>query len=748
MPGAFERFFGENENTGGFSDAGTLMDTLYLALDVLLETAGELMQERDLGLRQLWRRHWELAGASDGCRREAGLLQKHIENRLGKSAWEVRLPFAAFSERMRLSGWQKLSLILGGACDRDPGYGTLFAAWSQNPGRCYATKGLVWALAVLAGGDGEAIYQEMLSEQFFFRVCFRKADAVLGEPFWEEPLVLNRRLVCCFNGRQSGLRAEEIIRYHEPAGRRPVCFWEEHCRELERLWQAGRENREQKRTGETAEKQGREGAARPEQKTDAIVLLGRKGSGRKFLVTWLSEQTSQTALFISCDCLRKAQDRTSLYDLLYLELQAEDGFLCVTDWEGDGGEGKKGQEKGDGDDPVTELLWYMKRQGECVILTAAGQILGRVDGQQINYAQIGLEEPGSRQREAMWRYFLGQMQDGLDVPMLAGRYMLNAGEIHQAVLGAVSYRDREGRDVLRAQDVLRALRQCHAHLSAGCAWLLESTVCLNDLVVSQETEELLQALCSRVKYKALVGERWGFYDGVSYGRGICALFYGPPGTGKTMAAQALANELGLDLYRIDLSGMMSKYIGETEKNISRLFERAKGSNALLFFDEADALFSRRTQVNDTHDRNANGQVAHLLQKLEAYEGISILATNLKDHMDDAFSRRISYMIPFPFPDEGKRRALWKKMLPKGAPVEDTLALDWFAAQFELTGSEIRETLFQAAVAAAREGCGMKNVHIAEAVRRCLAKYGRVVTEEELGEMREPFFGKTTDFVDI
>ncbi len=131
------------------------MDTLYLALDVLLETAGELMQERDLGLRQLWRRHWELAGASDGCRREAYLLQKHIlKTAWEKSALEVRLPFAAFSKGMRLSGWQKLSLILGGACDRDPGYGTLFAAWSKTPEGVMPPKGLVWALAVLAGGDG------------------------------------------------------------------------------------------------------------------------------------------------------------------------------------------------------------------------------------------------------------------------------------------------------------------------------------------------------------------------------------------------------------------------------------------------------------------------------------------------------------------------------------------------------------------------------------------------------------------
>ena len=174
------------------------------------------------------------------------------------------------------------------------------------------------------------------------------------------------------------------------------------------------------------------------------------------------------------------------------------------------------------------------------------------------------------------------------------------------------------------------------------------------------TRELLGAFCARIRYGKMAGEEWGCYGCAAGGRGVCALFYGPPGTGKTMAAQAIANELGLELYRVDLGGMMSKYIGETEKNISRLFARAAHGNALLFFDEADALFSGRTKVQDSHDRSANREVSHLLQKLEAYDGVCILATNLRDNLDDAFSRRIRYMIPFPFPDVSMRRALWKK----------------------------------------------------------------------------------------
>jgi SpoVK/Ycf46/Vps4 family AAA+-type ATPase len=199
-----------------------------------------------------------------------------------------------------------------------------------------------------------------------------------------------------------------------------------------------------------------------------------------------------------------------------------------------------------------------------------------------------------------------------------------------------------------------------------------------------------------------------------------------------MAARVLANELGLELYRVDLSRMVSKYIGETQKNISELFDRAKGVNALLFFDEADALFAKRTEVSDSNDRNANSEVAHLLQKLEEYDGISILATNLKDNIDDAFKRRIKYMVYFTFPDSGTRSLLWKRMLPVEAPVEEGLDLEFFAQSFEMSGSEIKDAMLHAAYMAAREQKPIGNAHIMEAVRLSFAKYGKVLKREDFG----------------
>ncbi|MBQ4464330.1 MAG: ATP-binding protein [Eubacterium sp.] len=213
------------------------------------------------------------------------------------------------------------------------------------------------------------------------------------------------------------------------------------------------------------------------------------------------------------------------------------------------------------------------------------------------------------------------------------------------------------------------------------------------------------------------------------------MFYGQPGTGKTMAAQVIANELGLELYRIDLSQMVSKYIGETQKNVTKLFERAKNTNAILFFDEADSLFSKRSEVKDFHDKNANAETAHLLQKLEDYEGITILATNYAQNIDDAFKRRIRFMVNFVFPDAPVRRRLWKTILPDGVPTEETLDLDFFADNFELSGSNIKEILTAAAFLAAADKRGLKNDDIIEAVKLNFEKHGKVLSDADFGYLK-------------
>lgn len=213
------------------------------------------------------------------------------------------------------------------------------------------------------------------------------------------------------------------------------------------------------------------------------------------------------------------------------------------------------------------------------------------------------------------------------------------------------------------------------------------------------------------------------------GSGTAALFTGPSGTGKTMAAGILAGSLGLELYRVDLAGVVSKYIGETEKNLARVFAAAAATDAVLFFDEADALFGKRTEVRDAHDRYANVEVSYLLQRIEQHDGVVVLATNLRKNIDEAFLRRLQFVVEFPLPDRDHRRQIWQRMFPAAAPLDPALDLDLLADRFELSGGSIRNVAVEAAFAAAAGGCPIGVDHVWTALRHEHLKLGRVTPAE-------------------
>ncbi len=254
----------------------------------------------------------------------------------------------------------------------------------------------------------------------------------------------------------------------------------------------------------------------------------------------------------------------------------------------------------------------------------------------------------------------------------------------------------------------------------------------DDIVLPADPLAQLGEMCRRVAQSYRVLGEWGFGGKLSIGKGVNALFAGPSGTGKTMAAAILANELGLDLYKIDLSQVVSKYIGETEKNLDAIFKGAENSNAILFFDEADALFGKRSEVRDSHDRYANIEISYLLQKMEDYEGVAILATNLRQNMDEAFVRRLAFSIDFPFPDEVDRRRIWDGIWPEGISLAEDVDLDLLSRQFKLSGGNIKNVALAAAFLASDDGI-VKMPHLLHATRREFQKLGQVFTEFDPGK---------------
>jgi SpoVK/Ycf46/Vps4 family AAA+-type ATPase len=256
-----------------------------------------------------------------------------------------------------------------------------------------------------------------------------------------------------------------------------------------------------------------------------------------------------------------------------------------------------------------------------------------------------------------------------------------------------------------------------------------------EIILPNDVKEQLKEISSHVTYREIVYSDWGFNRKLSLGKGLNIFFSGTSGTGKTMAAEIIAREVGLDMYKIDLSSLVSKYIGETEKNLNKIFKEAETSNAILFFDEADALFGKRSEIKDSHDRYANIEINYLLQKMEEHEGIVILASNYKNNIDDAFLRRLHFAIEFPFPDETLREKIWENIFPKETPVNNDVDLG-FLANFKITGGNIKNIALAATFLAAGSSRIVKMESIIKATKREFQKMGKLCTPEEFGKYYE------------
>ena len=347
---------------------------------------------------------------------------------------------------------------------------------------------------------------------------------------------------------------------------------------------------------------------------------------------------------------------------------------------------------------------------------------------ELLYISQALESPSPAVSRQLWASQLPgseRLAGDVDCGTLASRFPLGPGQIHRAIAVAAGHAAWRAQDArIDMSDLCAASRALSNPRLGTLARKLEPRCSWSDLVLPPDQLTLLADLCDQVLYRDVVHGAWRFERKLSRGKGLAALFSGPSGTGKTMAAEVIAHQLELDLYQIDLSQVVSKYIGESEKNLHRIFTEAEASNAILFFDEADALFGKRADIKDAHDRYANIEVGYLLQKIEEYQGIAILATNLRHHLDDAFVRRMQVIVEFPFPDETHRLRLWRGMFPREAPVAPDVDFGLLARDVKLAGGNLKNVVMAAAFYAARDGGVVTMPHLLEAARREYQKLGR------------------------
>jgi ATPase family associated with various cellular activities (AAA) len=341
---------------------------------------------------------------------------------------------------------------------------------------------------------------------------------------------------------------------------------------------------------------------------------------------------------------------------------------------------------------------------------------------------VDVAKPSESEQRACWAAALGERANGVP-DALAAQFDLNA-----ATIGEIARRETADPDADvstlrdRLWDATRAFTRPRLDTLAH---RVVPRATWNDIVLPTAETALLHQIADQVRHRTTVYDRWGFARRMTRGLGISVLFAGAPGSGKTMAAEVMANELRLDLFRIDLSAVMSKYIGETEANLRKLFDAAEDGGAILLFDEADALFGKRTEVKDSHDRYANIEINYLLQRMESYGGLAVLATNMKSALDQAFLRRLRFVLDFPFPGAAERKAMWQKAFPADTPTGE-LDFDRLA-RLNVTGGHIAVIALNAAFAAARAGTPVTMPLVLDAARVEFRKLGRPINEADFRE---------------
>ena len=359
---------------------------------------------------------------------------------------------------------------------------------------------------------------------------------------------------------------------------------------------------------------------------------------------------------------------------------------------------------------------------------------------ELHFFSVVFPLPGYEMRCAVWQREIesaGIAADANTVSKLASHFVHDPEQISAAVEAACQRLEWQStaNQLLSSEDITSALtsaaRAQSATELASLTSKLQPVYRWSDIVLPQDSIEQLKEICQRVAHGHHVLEMGGFGKKLSAGKGVAVLFAGPSGTGKTMAAEVIANELGLDLFRIDLSTVVSKYIGETEKNLERIFNAATHSNSVLLFDEADALCGRRSEVRDAHDRYANIEISYLLQKMEQYEGIAILTTNLRGNLDEAFVRRLAFTVHFPFPEESDRLEIWKRIWPAETCLDPQLDFSALAKHFRLSGGNIKNIALATAFLAAAEQRPVRMGDILHSTRREYEKVGKVLSAAEI-----------------
>lgn len=607
--------------------------------------------------------------------------------RLSLTASEA-FPVTKLIRRFNMNLFQVMSFMLVYATQVDERYEKMCAYLQDDVTKKHPSPMLCIRLFMESGKRPESYLPQFLPRTVFGSVF--DADAP------ENQLRLRREVIDFLSGSAPALRGGMRLFSGRPAGMLQTRF--ETARALDNAMNTGEKR--------------------------IVLLSGPVGCGKQYQIEHLCSRRGESCLFADMDMLEHRAD--AVMDAAFLA-RLYGAYLCLYHLDGT-------DEEGDPAPPppmMIEAIHQIPVEKDAMFLLSQKAIH---PGYGVLCVDVVMEKSTENQRSELFSACLEKMNLAPDVDAyeLASKFCFEPKQIVSACRQAAGIAAINGVPA----DAALIHRCCYRQVMSKLAKLaspVKPNFTWDDVVMPEQQKKLLQHACSYVKYRHKVYQDWGFDKRISYGRGLSVLFAGVPGTGKTMSAQVMANQLNMEMYKINISQIVSKYIGETEKNLQAVFSEAKKANCILFFDECDALFGKRSEVKDAHDRNANVEVAYLLQQIEEHDGVCVLATNLLQNIDEAFMRRITYVVRFPFPDKEARKEIYLRTIPKQTPVDDDIDWDFIADKFALSGGHIKNIVLSAAFSAAAEDQPINMRHMLNAAVGEMKKNDIVVVREELRE---------------
>ena len=620
---------------------------------------------------------------------------------LPESGNSAILPMSRFLSEGLLEPVEWMAFLMAFCVHRSRKYEQVFRLLqTQDTGMAVPTVGLVCDLCSLFLTKEENSYALLLNpDRFLHKRLLAGIQLPEGFSYLCEPLSLNRQAYFFALGEDTGL------------GRLSAFAEERHCKResayicCDRLLESLKEIY---------------AGSRDLQEEGIVFLEGEDGSGRTFLMEQLAAAEGKDLLIASAEILFAGSGEQALEGLREILCRCffRRELLYIRDFP------TEEKER----DAAFAILSFLRSEMPLFFI-GGRQYREKAFPKKTRISMLTVPFPDMQAQKMFWELFAKELdihfEEDVEIDHLVSKYSMTPGRIKGILRTArLHAQNDKGEMRIGRQELEQAIRGSSVKRFGEYATKLETAFTWEDLQLAKDSERELLLAMDRIRLKSVVAEEYGFGRKLPYGNGTSIVLYGPPGTGKTMTAQVLAKELGLDIYRIDLSQVESKYIGETEKSLGKIFEAAKYSNAILFFDEADSLFAKRTEVKDSNDRHANTETAYLLQKIEEYGGVSILATNVFSNFDEAFRRRMTFLIPLRWPDEHERLLLWQKIFPEETPLADDVRFGYYAKVGELTGSAIKAAAVSAAYRAARDHRPVSHQDILNAIGDEYKKSGR------------------------